>query len=365
MTKGWAFGLFTVLLSFGASRPARAFPEMIRYGYVNCTSCHVSPSGGGVLTDYGRELSAEVLSTWSKEGETAFIYGVVPTPSWLSLGGDVRAVELYRNTPQVTASRFINMQDDLEAAGAIGRFTIDASAGLYMNNFESRRYYALYHATDELSLRFGKFRQAYGLMEPDHTTPITRGLGWDEDTESYNLEAAWLSDKLNVYLTGNFGQLGSDMIPANMWERGIALRLGVPFSDRYLVGFSYFHGVSQTWNRDVAGPFAMLGFTKHFFLLSEIDFQKIEDSTLLDGTGWVTWNKLDYEFIQGLHGYLSYELTRPLFAYSGAENSAYGIGSQWFPRPHFEFDLKWLFQSTPAFPGRTSDYAVLLLHYYL
>src|ERR1700722_15897581 len=51
---------------------AFAFPEMARHGYTQCTACHVSPAGGGVLTEYGRELSSDLLSTWSHGNESAF-----------------------------------------------------------------------------------------------------------------------------------------------------------------------------------------------------------------------------------------------------------------------------------------------------
>src|SRR5436190_6515955 len=91
---------------------ALAFPEMIRHGYVNCTTCHVSPSGGGTLTEYGRELSKEVLSTWSKEGEANMAYGLVKPPEWLLFGGDYRSVYVYRDTPLYRDGRYILMQTD-------------------------------------------------------------------------------------------------------------------------------------------------------------------------------------------------------------------------------------------------------------
>src|SRR5665213_92015 len=94
-----------ILLQFLSPKVAMAFPEMIRHGYVNCTSCHVSPSGGGVLTQYGRQLSGDLLSMAATEKETPFLHGLVQTPEWLLGGGDFRAVEIYRNTPQVTAYR--------------------------------------------------------------------------------------------------------------------------------------------------------------------------------------------------------------------------------------------------------------------
>src|SRR3954471_15425846 len=37
---------------------AYATPNMIRLGYPTCASCHLSPQGGGLLTDYGKGIDA-------------------------------------------------------------------------------------------------------------------------------------------------------------------------------------------------------------------------------------------------------------------------------------------------------------------
>src|SRR5205085_7542172 len=39
-----------------SSTPALALPTMIRLGYPNCSSCHISPQGGGLLNAYGRGI---------------------------------------------------------------------------------------------------------------------------------------------------------------------------------------------------------------------------------------------------------------------------------------------------------------------
>jgi hypothetical protein len=41
-----------------ASAPALALPTMIRLGYTDCASCHISPQGGGPLNAYGRGIDA-------------------------------------------------------------------------------------------------------------------------------------------------------------------------------------------------------------------------------------------------------------------------------------------------------------------
>src|SRR5690606_1512947 len=48
------FRLLTVAAILSA--PAFALPTMIRLGYPNCVSCHISPQGGGLLNDYGRGI---------------------------------------------------------------------------------------------------------------------------------------------------------------------------------------------------------------------------------------------------------------------------------------------------------------------
>lgn len=46
--------LAVVGLTLGS--PLLGLPNMIRLGYPNCLSCHVSPQGGGLLNTYGRGI---------------------------------------------------------------------------------------------------------------------------------------------------------------------------------------------------------------------------------------------------------------------------------------------------------------------
>ena len=39
------------------STAAGAYPSMIRHGYTQCAACHTDPSGGTLLTKYGRAQS--------------------------------------------------------------------------------------------------------------------------------------------------------------------------------------------------------------------------------------------------------------------------------------------------------------------
>src|SRR5207248_2489800 len=124
-----------------------------------------SPTGGGVLTSYGRSLSKEVLSTWSADGEEQFAYSLVKPPEWLMLQGFYRSVYVYRNTPSFIDGRTIFMQGDLEAAAKYQGWTLDATVG-YQNpaiindgwdHVVSRRHYLMYQTESGFSVRGGRF----------------------------------------------------------------------------------------------------------------------------------------------------------------------------------------------------------------
>ncbi len=62
--------LLLPLLALTAPREAQAYTWMIKHGYPACNACHTDPSGGELLTFYGRIISQEFVSTkWSGSDE--------------------------------------------------------------------------------------------------------------------------------------------------------------------------------------------------------------------------------------------------------------------------------------------------------
>src|SRR3989344_1600930 len=107
--------LWLLFFSVFYSDRAKAYPELSRHGYTNCTACHLSPSGGGILSPYGRELSKEILSTWARDGEQSFAYGAFSPNEKIVLGAFVRGLQAHREDKDKKEGRFILMQADLEA----------------------------------------------------------------------------------------------------------------------------------------------------------------------------------------------------------------------------------------------------------
>jgi hypothetical protein len=131
--------IFVLLITLLTLSKAEAFPELIRHGYVNCVSCHISPSGGGLINDYGRSFSREGLSTFSRPGEEGVLHGLIgreQLPKWLTVGGDARGAQVHHENEFVREGRFYTMQADLEAAAKVKNLTIALSAGRFQTGRE-------------------------------------------------------------------------------------------------------------------------------------------------------------------------------------------------------------------------------------
>ncbi len=307
----------------------------------------------------------DVLSTAGSVKESKFLYGAFEMPKWLQAGGDFRALELVQGYNGNTTSKFIfPMQADLEAAATVGQFTVDATAGIpYSGGFISRRHFAIYHPTDELYFRGGRFMPAYGIFTEDHAIAIKRGIGKDQSTETYNIEAAWISADFDAFITGIFGRPDNTSLGA---ETGMAVSTSLFFAERFKTGLSYYYGYRDIAQRHLAGPFGILGITPHIFLLAEIDFQWF----LMPGvpgaqTGFVDDVRLDFEVIQGLHFYLTQEYSQLNSSNPRSFSDAYGIGAQFFPRPHIELNALYQRQRVGGKNVPFGDFFWTLFHFYL
>jgi hypothetical protein len=228
----WALG---ALLCLAAGR-AEAYPQwQFTSGVTRCNVCHFSPTGGGLPTGYGRDANGDDLSTFTGEG--AFLYGAVPMPSWLSLGGDFRAAYAAQDVsdPSGATRALFPMQADLEArARLIIGFSVYATGGLRgqvranedlvptqnyqpvsTSRFISREHWLLWQmASTGWYVRAGRFFAPFGLRLAEHLTYVRRDLGFDQLEESYNVSGGYLSDDWELHLTASapdfWRHIGSD-----------------------------------------------------------------------------------------------------------------------------------------------------------
>ena len=356
--------LFLLSLLVLCSLKTFAFPEAVRFGYNNCQACHVSPSGAGLLTGYGRNLSSEVLNTWGTEKDTGVFWRAVDRESYekyVLVGGDIRAVQLYQDTPQATTGRFAKMQAYLalgfiyETWGGVANIGEIQDEGWAPN---SNSFYGLYRPRDEFTVRAGRFIPQYGLYEPNHDAYVKSfmglGFGGNRDT----LEIQWTDEKW----TFNFSR--AQEFQKDDPEISIDSQVQYSFLERFKVAANAWQSHTSSLMRTVSGFWAILGFTKNIFWITEADWQaqRINDS---DTNSFASYNKAGYTLMKGLDLFILSEHLQTDISDSGTITDRNGVGVQFYPVAHVELSGAWTKQKTYTPKTQEADYAWILFHYYL
>lgn len=352
-----------------------AFPELIRYQYNNCTACHVSPSGAGLLTNYGRSLSVEVLSTWGTPNEAGFLHHKlnlekeIPSATneisqnlkdIILFGGDIRAVQVHRENENVKSGRFIKMQADVSVGLVTDRWAIVSNIGELEEehwNPYSTSYYGMWKPFDELSIRIGKFTPQYGLYIMDHIAFIKSSLGFGMESARNSIESQWTGEQITANMSA------SKEVRDQNDESALSVQAQYFFLEKYKIAINLWDGHASSYKRNILGAWGLFGFTQNVFLISEIDQQ----SKTSDGSNVVSivgYNKFGYTLLKGLDLFLVNELSKSDVSDSSTEITRTGLGVQFYPRPHFEVSGTWNKQKSMLLK-QEEDYAWILLHYYL
>jgi hypothetical protein len=199
--------------------PARAEPMFLSRQYARCTTCHYSPTGGGLLTPYGRSLSRQELSTTgrspsgsSSEGgpettsedmknkEEAFLFGLLGDKlGHADLGFDTRPAYLGIDAGGFTSHQDFFMNADLLATYRQNGWTVYGEIGRQPRpegtKIDSYEYWVGYQATNGLGVRAGRFLPAYGIRLADHTAFTRAGLGFDVFDQLYGLELSRTTER--------------------------------------------------------------------------------------------------------------------------------------------------------------------------
>ncbi|HEY8270676.1 MAG TPA: hypothetical protein VIG33_07280 [Pseudobdellovibrionaceae bacterium] len=363
--------IFVGFVIWTLSSSAYAYPEMIRMGYVNCTACHVAPNGGGLLTDYGRSISSEVLSTWAVPKEEQPGHGFLPEPpAWLKFGGDIRLIQTYVDNAQATATSSFPMQTDLDLGLNFEKIWYVQSFGLQggpsqapdQGKFVSHHFYALFNWNDEVYSRGGKYLLPYGLNIPDHTSFIKRNLGFDEGQESYNIDIGSNSEKWNTFFALSFGRKDNNSVDL---EKGGSLQVGYNLGDTHKISGSFAYLKNGNSQRYLLGPQILWGFNSRWVFLGEYDYQEksLEGATKVVEKGVVTYSRLQYEWTKGFHSYLLHQFSYLDFTQLRTRVNSSGVGVLFYPRPHFEFSAEVDYSETAEI-NAYNTVAWALAHYY-
>jgi hypothetical protein len=355
---------------------AEAYPHFQLAGdAATCASCHYAPAGGGILTEFGQEQSADPLSGG---GNGAFFHGAVTLPRWVSVGGDVRLAALANDVgstegPEVAA---FPMQADLAVRLGTEQLSIFGVGGIWRSlrsapgsssdppplRFISREHYLLWRPRhSDLYVRAGRFHPPYGLRLADHTVYLRRHLGFGLFEEPYGVSAGYVTGAWEIHGTAFLSQ---PLRPAD-GEGGGALLAEGRMGDA-VVGGSARSSFASTGASHQAGLFAKYWWSApRLMFVAELDGVR---QTFTSAPGSGRWQLVAYAGpiwmpVRGLSLGVAYEHFAEDLRVRGVERHALDVWVAFLPWAHVEISLSARAQQIG--PDDRAWAGILQLHYYL
>ena len=309
-----------------------------------------------MLTPYGRDASAEKLSTWSFDGEQDALQGLIPSTEMFLLGGDARWVRYQSKTDTETVTKFWRMQTDLEAGLHVGPVWLSGVMGTKPAGptDDPKEHAHLVHRgytarvdlfSDHIVLRGGLFIPKYGLMLSDHTAFVRSANGLGPDTEQTQAEITYVDDLFEITMAG--------LVENKLYDREGKSKSG------YNVGISLFVGNNSRLNANMlstkrasetsntyktsAGISGVVTLNDMVYSMFEVD--RVTNMTQTDlekqsTEALINYASLNFEVYRGIIPYLRYEFYDNDINKVDTSNSRWGFGTFWYPRPHVQFEAR-------------------------
>lgn len=366
-------GAVVSAVCWGAA-PAVAEPTFLSKQYPRCTACHYSPSGGGLLTPYGRSLSRAEISTFGRRNaaagedaraEEAFLFGAFPSDSPLQLGLDLRPSRLRveiagRDLPD----RNFLMNLDLQAAWRAGGWAVYGTAGRRPGGgFVSYEHWISRQVSDRVSVRGGRFLPAYGVRFADHTALSRDRLELGEADQVYGVEVGISTDRWLLQAAAGPGRAESLLNDDGRAAPTVAGRLQRDFGSRtVLVGSVLHRGDSDRALRSTSAGVSF-GYAPVPWLVTwtqgDVRSQDLSDG----GRAVILTNQTSVEAWRGVWFRVSPQWYRAAGA-PRAEIRRMVYGLDVYPRTHWHLNLSW-YRDRFVSSGRLDTRVLAQLHLYL
>jgi hypothetical protein len=348
--RGWALCTLALL---GLSSPARSEPIFLSRQYTRCTTCHYSPTGGGLLTPYGRSLSGHEISTWAapadprQQGpgkEESFLWGALGNRlGSVSVGIDTRPAYLAFDVGGATSHMSMLMTADLLAAWRAAGWTVYGEVGrqpVTPSKIDSYEYWVGHESEKGYGFRVGRFLPAYGLRLADHTALTRAGLGFDAYDQVYGLELSRTSDRHLLQLSVGPGRADSVLHDDGRQSFTATGRFQMDFGSRTTLAVSgLYRDASRLVPQNGAAGLAFgIAPTSHLTVWTEADAQVEQGAS--GPPGYVLLNETAFEVHRGVWLKVSPQLrTLPGDASGGVFRMLFEANL--FPRTHWNVDVSY------------------------
>ena len=203
--------VLALLVLAGMGGVAAAYPQFQLSRDQLCSSCHLAPEGGGMLNENGG-VFAENFSQLGTAPE--FMYGKIPLPSWLQLGGDLRGASGYDRTPQqylVTFPMQAEIYANAKLPAHLRLYVVAGARPAEVGNEAathawSREHYVQWSQQEDGSegwfVRIGRFMPIFGLRYVEHPTYTRRYGGTQLYSETYGAAVEYITQQFEAHATG-------------------------------------------------------------------------------------------------------------------------------------------------------------------
>jgi hypothetical protein len=365
--------LLAIAVVLATARAAAAYPQFQLVKDQTCSGCHLSPAGGGLLTENALD-TAETISQWGTAPE--FFYKKVPLPSWLQLGGDLRGAGGFDQS-NTNDKGFVvfPMQADVYAAATFGAFSVHITAGMRdpqdgntaATLFASREHWLQWQQKpgepEGLFVRAGRFMPVFGLREVEHPYYDRRYGGSPLYGETYAAAVDLIESGWEIHATGfihdpiledsiergNGGALYAEARVTQTTIAGVEAKVDITPDDKT----TYVGVVGKQAIRSDVLVQADVQYVHH-----KIDVGGIENQIVATAIGSYFIGPFMIDL--GLNDY------HENLAYKLLDQEAVDLDAHWFATSHLELILTNRFQML-AFgaDGESSGYSLLQVHYRL
>jgi hypothetical protein len=363
--------LIIVVVLATTAGTAAAYPQFQLSRDSTCTGCHISPAGGGLLSENGAN-TAEEISALGTNPE--FMYGKIPTPEWLQLGGDIRGQGGYLQAPQRYLWAF-PMQGEIYAAATKSNFSLHLTAGLRTAQegneaatyFWAREHYVQWQqdpgAREGLFVRAGHFMPVFGLRLVEHPFYVRRFGGTPLFSETYGLSASVVHSRFEVHASGF---VKNPLIDPVRHENGGAVYGELRLSEKMLIG------LGGMYERRDADWYTLRGDLTAKYLVSEAvlvqaELQVVNPHVDNYGHNEIVSNLMaTYMGAKGLMIDVVWGHYDKNIRFSELDRDAFDLNVHWFTTSHLELMLVNRAEFI-AFGsgGPTGAWSMLQLHYRL
>jgi len=363
---------------------ASAEPRFLSKQYPRCTSCHYSPTGGGLLTAYGRSLSHRELSTFGEPlpshdatqqrdttnpepGEESFLFGAFgKSLGNLQLGIETRPSYLHYSVLDFSDNRNLLMNADLHAAyrykdwtfyGQVGREYDEDEAHFKLDSSE---YWVGRQPENGVGFRAGRFFPAYGIHFADHTSYNREFLELAQYDQIFGVEVSLSRGR---YLTQV--SVGPGRAENLIEENGSAAftssaRFQIDVTPRTVVAASgiFRDGTDFEPRQGATGIAFGYAPTSRLTTWTQFDGQFVEH----DSTSYIFVNETSFEVYRGIWAVLS-----PQVRFGGDQLPdllRLGLGAVLLPRTHFNVNVTY-YRDRDRSNDVTSNIFLAQFHLYL